>query len=86
MAPKRTKVSDGSNFDFAQWFKGTSLNSSSKKMLKDNGLQEREALLLLTPNDVEALLLPMGQQLYLRRALAKLGNGAFPSSEPEIAQ
>ena len=52
-------------------------------MLKDNGLQEREALLLLTPNDVEALLLPMGQQLYLRRALAKLGNGAFPSSEPE---
>lgn len=37
--------------------------------------------MLLEPKDVEALLLPLGQQLYLRQALIKLGALAFQSKD-----
>jgi len=80
MPPKKTR-SASKTFEFTKWCQSANLSVSTKKILKDNALHEEEALLFLKPSDVSALQEPMGQHVYLRNALAKMGSPAFQDKE-----
>ena len=77
MAPKRRSASQ---FDFVQWTSTARLSTKTRKALADNGLREKDTLLLMGPAEVVALQVPIAQQLLLRQALARLGNPAFIES------
>ena len=82
MGPKKTR---SSAFSFGEWCKAAALSTSSRKLLKDNGIVEKKTLVLMTPADVLALQMPLGQQVLLRAALADLGNESFQDNESESA-
>ena len=59
------------------WCSTATLSAKTRKLLADNGLREKDTLLLLTPQDVNTLQLPLAQLILFRQALLRLGNHRF---------
>lgn len=86
MGRNTRKKSSESNFNFAKWCQASSLDKTSVKLLKDNGLNEEQTLLLLKPKDLTVLQLSLGQELLLSQALQEMGAKHFQEvSDPKSA-
>lgn len=81
MAPKTRK----GKFDFTNWSDTAILSTKTRKVLLDNGLRDKDTLLLISPQDLQALQLPLAQRLLLRQALVRLGNRFLQVDPPSVA-
>ena len=88
MPPKKRRQQ---TFNLTHWCTDAKLTTKARKALADNGLQDEDTLLMLGPQDIPALQLPLAQQIRLRRALMDLGSTQFeagyaPGSDEQSPQ
>jgi hypothetical protein len=75
-------MADQGEFKFADWTTEHGITRASTKILSDQQLHTKDALLAVEKQDIGKIGLTVGQEALVRKAIRELGNHGFQEAEP----